>query len=55
MNRFCIFKNGKAIKSYQREKLARKRFLDVCYRSDVENDSVMLLDLEDDARVISEW
>ena len=52
MNRFVLFKNGKAIGSYKSEAFAKKSFWRAWSLSDIMKDDLLLVDNEKGGEVI---
>ena len=52
MNRFVLFKNGKAIGSYKREAFAKKSFWRAWSLSNIMEDDLWLVDNDKDGEII---
>lgn len=53
MEKFVLFKNGKAVGFFTDERAARIKFIDVCIESIFEDDEVTLVDLDKDGETIA--
>lgn len=53
MEKFVLFKNGKAVGYFMDERAARIKFIDVCIESIFEEDEVTLVDLDKDGQTIA--
>lgn len=53
MEKFVLFKNGKAVGFFMNERTARIKFIDVCIESILGDDEVTLVDLDKDGETIA--